>query len=388
VLKRESGGIGPTVLERGEPATGDLVRSRWAALSLSRPFGLQESSPPAKAAVRQEPAARAKLLVVELWGLGDLIIATPFLRAASEKYSVSLVAKPYARDLQERFWPGVRVVPFVAPWTAFRGKYHLWAWPWRELFRLRKLMAERFDLGLSARWDPRDHLLLWLLRTRRRLGFSRLRSQLFLTEPLTRPDPAAHRYENWRVLGQTLGLDLPAREQLPVAPRPQAGEVLLHTGAGQPVRVWPLDRYQELARRLRQQQYRVRVACDPDQRNWWLEAGEKEVATPRTVKELLALLERAGAFVGNDSGPSHLAAFFGVPTFTLFGPQLPEWFAPLHPAAEWLEGKPCPYKPCSDYCRFPVPYCMANLGAEEVWNRVAAFVAGRLRGAVPAKERQ
>jgi heptosyltransferase-2 len=98
------------------------------------------------------------------------------------------------------------------------------------------------------------------------------------------------------------------------------------------------------------------------------------VAVPRTVKELIALLDHCTAFIGNDSGPSHLAAFCGAPTFTLFGPQLPEWFAPLHPAAEFLEGKPCPYKPCSDYCRFPVPYCMVHLSEEEVGTRVSAFM--------------
>ena len=53
---------------------------------------------------------------------------------------------------------------------------------------------------------------------------------------------------------------------------------------------------------------------------------------PRNVTELIAQIDRAGAFIGNDSGPGHLAAICGVPTFTLFGPQLPEWFAPLHPA--------------------------------------------------------
>ena len=127
--------------------------------------------------------------------------------------------------------------------------------------------------------------------------------------------------------------------------------------------------------RLRQENYRVRIACDPDQKGWWLEAGEPEVANPRTVSELLTLVDRAAAFVGNDSGPAHLAGLCGVPTFTIFGPQLPEWFAPVHPASEWLEGKACPYKPCSDYCRFPVAYCMANLDDEEVWPRVAAFLA-------------
>lgn len=324
---------------------------------------------------------KEKLLVVELWGLGDLVIATPFLQAASQKYAVSVLAKPFARDLQERFWPAVEVVPFIAPWTAFRRKYRLWAWPWRNIFHLRHVAARRFDIGLSARWDPRDHLLLRLLGARRRLGFPRLHSEVFLTQPLHRPAPTAHRYEYWQAVGQTLDLELPPREQLRAPPRGTGREILLHSGAGQPVRVWPLERYRRLLMRLRQLQYRVQVACDPDQKDWWLAAGETTVANPRTVSELLVLIDRAGVFLGNDSGPAHLAAFCGVPTFTLFGPQLPEWFAPLHPEAEWMEGKACPYKPCSDYCRFPVPYCMVNLAEEEVWARILSFVQ---RGPWPA----
>ena len=58
---------------------------------------------------------KPKLLVVELWGLGDLVIATPFLQAASRWYEVTLLAKPYAVELQNRLWPHVRVVPFIAP---------------------------------------------------------------------------------------------------------------------------------------------------------------------------------------------------------------------------------------------------------------------------------
>ena len=306
--------------------------------------------------------------------MGDLVIATPFLQAASQKYAVTLLAKPYAFDLQRRFWPDVAVAPFIAPWTAFRHKYRLLRWPWRELFGLRKLAHAPFDIGLSARWDPRDHLLLLLLGARKRLGFPRLLSQIFLTHPLHRADAAAHRYEHWRILARALDFELPPREQLSVPPRSARNEVLIHTGAGQPVRVWPLERYAGLVSRLRREHHQVQVACDPDQRSWWLEVGEHDVATPQTVTELLHLIDRAGAVIGNDSGPCHLAAAAGVPTFTLFGPQLPEWFAPVHPVAEWLEGKPCPYKPCSDYCRFPVPYCMINSGDEEVSQRVRAFL--------------
>ena len=324
---------------------------------------------------------KPKLLVVELWGLGDLIIATPFLQAASTRYEVTLLAKPYAIELQKRFWPQARVLPFVAPWTAFRyiNKYRLWRWPWVEMLRLRhRLAAERFDFGLSARWEPRDPLLLWLAKVRIRLGFPRLGSGYFLTRRLPRPDPQAHRYENWRVLARELGFEVPARDALDLPQLRPDGEILVHTGAGQPVRVWPLERYHGLVTRLRQENYRVQVACDPDQQSWWRSAGETNTAVPRNVADLLSLADRAGVFIGNDSGPGHLAAFCGVPTFTLFGPQMPEWFAPLHPASEWLEGKACPYKPCSDYCRFTAPCCMTNSSEEEVWTLVKGFVTRTL----------
>jgi ADP-heptose:LPS heptosyltransferase/glycosyltransferase involved in cell wall biosynthesis len=321
---------------------------------------------------------KPKLLVVELWGLGDLVIATPFLQAASERFDLTLLAKPYAQDLRERLWPRVKVVPFVAPWTSFRRKYRLLSWPWREMLRLRRLAAERFQVGLSARWDPRDHFVLRALRTKRRLGFPRMGSQVLLTDSLVLPEATAHKYEQWRVLGRALGLELPPRQKIGLLSTRSnlgRGEVLVHTGAGQPVRVWPLDRYRKVVARLRRQNYQVRVACDPDQQTWWLGAGETSVATPRTVTELLGLLDGAAAFIGNDSGPGHLAAFTGVPTLTIFGPQLFECFAPLHPAAEWLEGQPCPHKPCSDYCHFAVPHCLWGLDEPTVWARVEKFVS-------------
>lgn len=318
---------------------------------------------------------KPRLLIIELWGLGDLVIASPFLQAAREQYQVTLVAKPYAVQLGARFWPEVEVIPFVAPWTAFQGKYRLWKWPWRESVRLwRRLARQRFDVGLSARWDPRDHFMLRVARVKRRLGFPRLRSQWFLTDPQTKPMPEAHRYENWRVLGRALNLALPERGGFPLPARQSARRILVHTGAGQPVRVWPLDRYQKLVARLRAGGHEVAVACDPDQREWWLRAGEKGVATPNTVNQLLTLMDEAGVFIGNDSGPGHLAAFCGVPTFSFFGPQLPEWFAPMHPAGVCLGGKPCPYKPCSDYCRFPAPRCILEISEAEAWETVLPFV--------------
>jgi ADP-heptose:LPS heptosyltransferase len=225
-------------------------------------------------------------------------------------------------------------------------------------------------------------LFLKLSGATERLGFSRLKSRRYLTRELARPDALAHRYEFWRTAGHALGFDLPAREDLVPPARPHQSVALIHSGARLPARVWPLENFQRIAAALRQKKIAVQLACDPDQFAWWQSRGEQPVC-PRSVSDLLGQIDRAGAFIGNCSGPGHLAAICGVPTFTLYGPSLHEWFAPLHPAAEIFEGKACPYKPCSDYCRYPQAFCLGDVKAEAVWPRVEQFIAKYLAQPLP-----
>jgi ADP-heptose:LPS heptosyltransferase len=55
-----------------------------------------------------------------------------------------------------------------------------------------------------------------------------------------------------------------------------------------------------------------------------------------TPRALGALLRKARAYVGNDSGVSHLAAAFGAPSIVLFGPTDPRVWAPLGPRVRTL----------------------------------------------------
>lgn len=319
---------------------------------------------------------KPKLLVIELWGVGDLAVATPFLRAAGEKFSVTLLAKPHATELQSRFWPDARVIPFTAPWTAFRGKYKLWEWPWRELRALCRLLAvEQFNFAVSARFDPRDHLFMKAIGAERRIGFPRIGSAMFLTDPLDRPGNSLHRYDFWRSVGPVVGIELPPREKLPLPPAPTGRHILVHSGARLPARMWPLERYQVLVQHLRGTGYIVQVACDLGQVSWWREHGEPAVAAPRTLTELLGCIDASRLFIGNCSGPGHLAAISGVPTFTIFGPSLSGEFLPIHPQAEFLEDNSCEFKPCADYCHFDAPKCLLNISETAVSARVEEFIA-------------
>ncbi len=52
------------------------------------------------------------------------------------------------------------------------------------------------------------------------------------------------------------------------------------------------------------------------------------------LSEVKALLADAALFVGNDSGPAHMAAAFGVPSIVIFGESDPAIWGPWRTAAE------------------------------------------------------
>lgn len=300
-----------------------------------------------------ESGSPPRLLVLELWGIGDVALAVPFLREAVRRAEVTLLAKPHAESILRHFVPAVRLIPFEAPWTAFTGKYRLHRWPWRTLRQTLSLLRQgRFECGLSARPDPRDHALLALAGVGRRIGFPRAGSGLLLEESLA--PPATHRADHWARLAEALGWKIPEP-----APIPRKGRrVALHPGAGNPVREWPLERFRQVADNLTRDGWEVR----------WLDPQSRD------LPELIRSLDECDRFVGNDSGPGHLAALLGLPTFTIFGPQLPERFAPRHPQAAWIEGAPCAYKPCRDDCRFREPHCLKRIGFDDVRPALAEWL--------------
>ena len=53
------------------------------------------------------------------------------------------------------------------------------------------------------------------------------------------------------------------------------------------------------------------------------------VAQGLSVSALAALLARCDAYIGADTGPTHLAGLLGLPTIALFGPTNPAIWAPL-----------------------------------------------------------
>lgn len=104
---------------------------------------------------------------------------------------------------------------------------------------------------------------------------------------------------------------------------PRGGFAVIHPFAGSLQKRWPLERFQQLARWL---EPRMPVA--------WCAGPEDELAGARRFTDLYELacwLAGARVYIGNDSGPTHLAAAAGVPVVALFGPSDPAVWAPRGP---------------------------------------------------------
>lgn len=132
-------------------------------------------------------------------------------------------------------------------------------------------------------------------------------------------------------------LDLPiaaraaGRERLQaagLAGRPLA----VHPGSGSPAKNWPGERFVEIIRRWRSKGGEaIAVLGEADAAEAALLARELP-DLPRleglSLVELAASLAECRAFLGNDSGITHLAAAVGLPVVALFGPTNAEIWAP------------------------------------------------------------
>jgi heptosyltransferase III len=109
--------------------------------------------------------------------------------------------------------------------------------------------------------------------------------------------------------------------------------VVIHPGSGSPAKCWPAERYLELGEQLGAAGRTVRfILGEAEVERWPAELIARFKATvPKNYVELLDLLSDASVFIGNDSGPAHLAGIIGVPTVSLFGPTDPAVWKPLGP---------------------------------------------------------
>jgi ADP-heptose:LPS heptosyltransferase len=135
--------------------------------------------------------------------------------------------------------------------------------------------------------------------------------------------------------GETNRLPPPASA---VASGPRPRRIALHPGSGSAAKNWPIERWLALARWLRDERGAdlLWVAGPAEMPAAWAPRDDA-AAVNLPLETLIDRLADCDAFLGHDSGVSHLAAALGLPGALWFGPTDPAVWAPPSPRIRVLQ---------------------------------------------------
>jgi len=222
----------------------------------------------------------------------------------------------------------------------------------RDMQKFRKeLSAAHYDFAIDLQGLTKSGLVSWWSNAKKRIGFkgedSREFNIIFNNERVVPPDEAVHVVEKNLSLVRAVGAQVPDKPEwvMPAfdkeldALRPflqkcglisQSGAIhdyaIVNPGATWFTKRWPPESFGEVARGLIQR-HNLRVIVP------WAGGEEKKAAhtivaaagegaflAPDTdLRHLAALTRPAILFVGNDTGPLHLAVALNVPSVAIFG---------------------------------------------------------------------
>jgi heptosyltransferase-3 len=282
------------------------------------------------------------VLIIKLRYIGDVLLATPTVRAIKAARPDVRVTMMVNRGTEDVLSGNPDLDEIV---VLDKGSL---AAQWRLIAGLRR---RQFDTVIDLTDGDRSAFLSWISGAPVRIGFNdedRWRGRCY-TEVVQPVPGVRHRIDRdlevlkpmsiqagttdpqlWLTSEEENSADQ-LLDQLGVQRSPSM--VILQPGARYWFKAWPPERFAELADRLTSQ-YGCQVligGSDQDidlaqQIRQMAKSSPVVMAGRTTIKQFAAIAKKSALFVGNDSGAMHIAVAVGTPVVALFGPSNPaEW---------------------------------------------------------------
>jgi len=330
------------------------------------------------------------MLIVNPFGIGDVLFSTPLVRALRRAFPHAYLAYLCNRRTEEILRRNEHLDElFIYEKDELIG---LWNRSKRACLTsvcslLSHIRRRRFELAIDLSLGERYSFLLALLGVPRRIGFDFHHRGRFLTHRLAMNGyQSQHVVEYYAQLLATIGISLFDRTfELATneEDRRTTEEHLasLHVQNGQRViglvpaggvswglqahfRRWSQEGFIEVGRVLRERYHAViLVFGEPKDHGVCADItrtighGAIDLSGQTTLGQFIGLIGRCDLVISNDGGPIHIAASQHVPTVSIFGPVDPDVYGPYPRTSEhhivYKAGLPC--RPC--YHQFKLPPC-------------------------------
>jgi len=226
-----------------------------------------------------------------------------------------------------------------------------------------------------------EHEVLRYTRLIDRAGWpgADMRSSISIDAPIQRIIEVA-RENNTDGLKQLLAeLDAPSLAKYAV----------ISLGATNPRRIWPVERLAELIVSLNRKYgfsfLIIGIQTDAPLCEWLAQRTPEvafSLAGRTNILETASIIQGAALFIGNDSGPGHIAGALGVPSVIVSSfprsckedhPNSPVRFRPCGPKVKVVQPA-APLSPCHSYCDLNVTHCITQVGVDEVLEAVESLL--------------
>jgi len=331
-----------------------------------------------------------RIAVLRALQLGDLLVAVPAVRALRLAYpqaEITLIGLPWASSLVARYSTYLdRFVAFPGAPGIAEADYD----PARTDAFLKEQRVYGYDLVIQMHGSGEtSNPFALALGAPHTAGYYRGAPPVGLDVAAPYPE-AGHEIWRWLRLVELLGArDLSSALEFPLYANDEAeadrllarlpagdGPVIgLHAGARPSARRWPAAHFAALADLLADR-FGARIV---------LTGAANEAATVAAVAigmrrarplslvgatslgGLAALIARLDLFIGNDTGPAHLACAVGTTSITLFGPADPHRWAPLDRSRHPILRRPVACSPCG-YTDCPIDHrCLTRISPDRVF---------------------
>jgi heptosyltransferase III len=267
----------------------------------------------------------ARVAIVRLRSLGDCVLSTPaihLLKQHRPDLHLAVVAEPPFIPLFEE---NPDIADIIVPSAPLLRR-------WKP------------SLAINLHGGTRSLLLTTASLARYRAGFAHYRYSLAYNVRIPRAqqilneERVVHTAEHAACAMFHLGVpvtEIPRARLFTSKRWRDQGYAVIHPYASAADKTWPARRFLEVAEFLRRALKLEPIFIggpgdDPAPFQPW----HVEISTD--LKKTKSLLASASIFFGNDSGPAHMAAAFGIPVAVLYGPSNPTIWAPWRTEAQVL----------------------------------------------------
>ena len=272
-------------------------------------MGAAMSEPTSNKKLLERLGDGARVLIVRLRSLGDCVLTTPaieLLHAARPDLRIGVVVEP-------RFAAVFEGNPAVA--RVLEPSYG-------------SVMGFRASLAINLHGGTRSMLLTGASLARWRAGFAHHKGAgLVYNAPIPRAQEvlgvertvhtAEHLASAMFYLGAPVS-EIPRARLYAPAAGAASPYAVIHPASAAAYKTWNASGFVEVAEHIRRRRALEPVFIGAGQDDLTPFEGYR-VVRGAPLKEAMSLIGGASLFVGNDSGPAHIAAAYGVPAVVLFG---------------------------------------------------------------------